>query len=179
MIVVGRKCIGREYPSASLQRKQDFAARNRYAAFNEYEMKQVSDTQLLGEIDHLFKAGEYRKALDLSTEGLNLFPERAPFLNYWRICLASRLGKSELACQVMDDVLESGIWYSERILRESPSLQPLQGNPHFERLAALSREQRTPTEGDSLITFLPDSECGVSDSPCPLLIAHMEITTMQ
>src|SRR5205814_1015368 len=59
----------------------------------------------------------------------------------------------------------------QRVLRDSPSWQPLQGLPAFEQLATVCRErERAAAVGPLLFTEPPAEGC-YSAAPCPLLIA--------
>jgi pimeloyl-ACP methyl ester carboxylesterase len=50
--------------------------------------------------------------------------------------------------------LASGFWYGEAVLRQSPSLQPLQGQPEFERLIATCRDRQDAESGPPVLKVL-------------------------
>lgn len=73
----------------------------------------------------------------ISAEGPR-FPEDASGVLYLRSCMAERVGDRAAALGALGEALDQGHWYGERLLRESPSWRPLQGDPAFEQLAARS-----------------------------------------
>lgn len=118
------------------------------------------------QIGQHFQNGEYVEVLDLATRAADRFPEQAPQFYYWRTCAASRIGQTQVALQLFEEALASGLWFGESLLRHSPSYQSLQGLPEFERLVDAFREK---TSGDrpEAVTVLPDS----APQPWPALIA--------
>jgi pimeloyl-ACP methyl ester carboxylesterase len=123
-------------------------------------------------IQKLYQQGEYSAALDLATRQLNHFPDQAPLLNYWRICMAARLEDKDQSIHLLDEQTRTGFWYGEVLLRKSPSLQPMQGLPEFERLVGLNRQlqELDRVTNFPLITLRPEGECQGDSPPCPLLI---------
>lgn len=134
-------------------------------------MNEATPTQLFGRIQRAHTEGRYRDALELASEGLELFPNRAPYLNYWRMGLAARLGDDGLACDVLEDMLKAGVWYSQRVLRDSPSLQTLQGHPRFERLVATSAKHQSSAKAETLVILEPESSGPKAGSAFPLMLA--------
>lgn len=88
-------------------------------------------------LDHA-RRGAYPAAYALLRSDGPRFPEEASAVLYLRSCMAERAGDREGALASLGEALDLGHWYGERLLRESPSWQPLQGDPAFERLAARS-----------------------------------------
>ncbi len=76
-------------------------------------------------------------ALLLATQGLEDYPDQRTSLDYWRMTMAARTGDPAQSMKVLREALEHGQWYSELLLRRSPSFKPLQGDPDFEQLVAL------------------------------------------
>ncbi len=93
-------------------------------------------------IQRLYHQGDYAAAYRLANENANRYPEQMPVVNYWRICMAARLGEHQQALELLAQLLESGFWYGETLLRKSPSLQSLQGHPQFEKLVERTHRQR-------------------------------------
>ncbi len=116
-----------------------------------------------------FQEGKYTEALDLATAHLDRLPDYRADLNYWRMCAAARLEKHELAIKILEETLGGGDWYSEPVLRRSPSLQPLNGIPEYERLiersVALWAAEQEKDHG--LIVVEPEGQ----NKPYPLLVA--------
>ena len=89
-----------------------------------------------------YQAQDYAGALAILTREGDRFPEEAANVLYLRSCMAARVGQPDLALQILEDALNRGLWYGEQLMRESPSWQPLQGLPAFERIAAVCKERQ-------------------------------------
>jgi predicted esterase len=128
--------------------------------------------EIQADIQKYYQQGEYAAALELATRQLANFPDQALLLNYWRICMAARLGENDRSIRLLDELTHTGSWYGEVLLRKSPSLLPLQGLPEFERLVGLNRQlqELDRVTNFPLITLRPEGECLGDGSPCPLLI---------
>ncbi len=133
-------------------------------------------------IQQHFAEQTYADGLALASEQVVNFPEEFPTINYYRICLASRMGEFAIANKILESTLASGIWYSEMILRQSPSLEPLQGQEEFERLAAISAKM-IAVDGLAQMPMLvvrPENACGPDDEGCPaVLFLHGNFDTAQ
>lgn len=114
----------------------------------------------------------YAEGLALADKHTADFPDNIPLVNYWRICLAARLKNEALANQILEDSLSAGIWYSESLLRQSPSLMPMQGQPRFDDLVqtSLQMQQNDPADALPMLVVRPQGECGPQDTPCPLIL---------
>lgn len=114
----------------------------------------------------------YNEGLVYATETLKKHPEEFPLLNYWRICLTARLEAYDEANKMLEASLASGTWYSEAILRQSPSLVPMQDNPEFERLVEISLKMQAAdiSEKVPLLVMRPEDACGPGDEGCPLVL---------
>lgn len=130
-------------------------------------MSTLSFDDLQAQIGRHFQSSEYVEALALATQEADRFPEHALHLYYWRTCAASRIGQTQTALGLFEDMLATGLWFGESLLRHSPSYQPLQGLPEFERLVDAFREQAEGDHPDS-VTELPD---GAAPQPWPTLLA--------
>jgi predicted esterase len=115
---------------------------------------------------------KYAEAYDLLTAEGDQFSDDAPEILYLRSCMAARTGRSELAISLIEETLDRGGWYGERILRESPSWAALQGNPDFERLAQLFLARQTATQGKPVSLVLePEGGCAPDgEDRCPLFL---------
>jgi hypothetical protein len=132
-------------------------------------MKEKTSIEVLQEIDALFHSKEYAQAETLAAESVRRFPLEADEFVYLRICAAVRLGRIPQALQWLKEVLNAGGWYSEFFLRQSPSFQPLQGLPEFERLVGISLRQRETDLKREPKHFLLAPEHG--NLPWPLFLA--------
>lgn len=133
-------------------------------------------------IQNHYQAGDFAAALELATQESAHYPEQAPLFYYWRICMSARLGQQDLSLALMKEVLRSGLWYSETLLRKSPSLQSLQGLAAFEKLVARNRRVQAQDQKSSypLLTLRPQGRCEAGGPPCPLLLAlHANASTAQ
>jgi predicted esterase len=118
-----------------------------------------------------YQARDYAGALEILTREGDQFPEEAANVLYLRSCMAARVGQPDLALQILEDALDRNLWYGEQVMRESPSWQPLQGLPAFERLAALCKERQVAAEiGPDLRVLDPAGGCPAGE-PCPLFLA--------
>jgi len=90
----------------------------------------------------LYRKQDYAEALDLLTAEGPRYPGNEIDVSYMRSCLAARKGDYGLAVGILEQALEQGLWFGDTLLRRSPSWQPLQGRPDFERLAAACLERQ-------------------------------------
>jgi hypothetical protein len=132
-------------------------------------MKEKTSIEVLQEIDALFRSKEYAKAETLAAESIHRFPLEADEFAYLRMCAAVRLGRIPQALQWLQQVLDAGGWYSEWFLRKSPSFEPLQGLPEFERLveASLGQREADLKRGPAHYVLTPEH----GNSPWPLFLA--------
>jgi dienelactone hydrolase len=133
-------------------------------------------------IQALYADGDYGAALELATEGSANFPEQFPLLYYWQICMAARTGQPELALSRLDELLERNFWYSETLLRKSPSLLPFQGQVEFEKRVQRCQKLQDQEEARQypLLVLRSNGRCAAGEAPCPLLIAlHANASTAQ
>jgi predicted esterase len=84
----------------------------------------------------LYREQNYAGAFDLLTAEGPRHPGKEIDVSYMRSCLAARKGDHGLAVEILEQAVEQGLWFGEMLLRRSPSWQPLQGLPDFERVAA-------------------------------------------
>ncbi len=118
-----------------------------------------------------YQAQDYAGALEILTREGDRFPAEAATVLYLRSCMAARVGLPDLAVAILEDALNRGLWYGERVMRESPSWQPLQGLPAFERLAAVCKaRQAAAAIGPALRVLDPADGCPAG-ATCPLFIA--------
>ena len=119
-----------------------------------------------------FTGQTYAAGLEYADGYVGKFPKQEPLLQYWRMCLAARLENHHLTNQILEGVLSAGTWYGETLLRDSPSLEPLQDDPEFKRLAEISlkMQQNDPSDALPILVVRPEGKCGQDDDPCPLLI---------
>jgi dienelactone hydrolase len=125
--------------------------------------------QVTAQIGQHFQNREYAEALDVATREAPRFPRDKPFLDYYAMCAAARVSDYTRVYAMLEAGLQQGVWYGEYLLRQSPSFQPLQGQPEFERLVAASLEaQAQDTSSQSvLVTRRPGHHSAAS----PLLLA--------
>ena len=135
-------------------------------------MVQPTFDTLYSQLQELYQDEEYLAALELATQALVDFPEQRTVLDYWRMTLSARTGDPAQALSVIKAALDAGSWYSELLLRRSPSLKSLQGSPEFEAL--LARNQQNAEQDQQthfpLFTIRPQGKCQSGGPPCPLLI---------
>jgi predicted esterase len=137
-------------------------------------MNDLTFSDLETQLYQLYQSGEYAQALDMATREASRFPAEVWLVTYWRLCMASLLGETALALQLLDEALETGLWYAEAQLREDTDLQSLQGLAEFERLVEVCRKRHAEAQAQAvpaLITLQPEGRCQASLQPCPLLLA--------
>lgn len=123
------------------------------------------------EVMQFYREQAFDKALDLLTREGDRFPEEEANILYLRSCMAARVGQNDLAIQVLDDALDKGLWWSEFVMRETPSWKPLQGMPAFEHLVEVFKAKEEEAQTDaSYITREPEGGCS-DERPCPVLVA--------
>jgi len=128
---------------------------------------------LQARFQELYRHQAYQEALELATENSESFPEYSHLLYYWRISLAARLGDNELAIALLNDVLQTGFWYGEVLLRKSPSLKSLQGDPAFEYLIEMNRllQEKDPEQKYPLLLLRSQDRCQAGGPACPAMMA--------
>jgi predicted esterase len=128
---------------------------------------------LQARFQELYHDQAYQEALELVTENSESFPEYSHLLYYWRISLAARLGDSEQAIALLNDVLQTGFWYGEVLLRKSPSLKSLQGDTAFEHLVEMNRllQEKDPEQKYPLLLLRSQGRCQAGGPACPAMIA--------
>lgn len=136
-------------------------------------MEFLTFEELQTRIQELYSETEFKAALDLATQQTERFPEHAHHLYYWRIVMAARIGDTEQALQLLEEILATGFWYGEVLLRRSPSLKGLQGMPAFERLVQRNRQLQEAEQEHSfpLITLRSQGQCAAGGDPCPMMLA--------
>lgn len=135
-------------------------------------MADLTFEKLSQQIQSHFASGAYADGLALADRHAPQFSAAHPVLDYWRACLAARLEQPERVVDILEKAFSRGVWYGEGLLRDSPSLQPLQGLPEYERLIDIAvRMQATdPAGAVPMLVVRPESECRSADHPCPLLL---------
>ncbi len=129
--------------------------------------------ELQARFQKLYAEAEFDEAMQLLTEQEARFPEYEHLLYYWRIALAARLSDTSQAIALLTDVLRSGFWYGETLLRKSPALKPLQGLPEFEKLVALNQDlqEKDLARQFPLLILRAEGRCKREETACPLMIA--------
>ncbi|MFL5735245.1 MAG: alpha/beta hydrolase [Chloroflexia bacterium] len=134
-------------------------------------MKTRTYDEMIAEVMEHYGAEDYTGALQVLDREGGRYPDMAPMVYYLRSCMAARTGDHALAVGVIQDALDHGIFYGEQALRTTPSWQPLQGTPDFERVAALCKAREAEAQaGAGLLTVVPAGGCS-EQRPCPALVA--------
>jgi predicted esterase len=120
----------------------------------------------------LHQAGQSAEAYELLTSEGEKFtdPGEDNMILYLRSCTTARAGNPEQAVAVIQQAFDKGYWYSEMIMRESPSYATLQGRPEFEQLVELARtRQAEASEEPQLLVVEPEGD-RPSEQPYPTLV---------
>lgn len=126
--------------------------------------------ELSAEIMRLYEAKRYADADALLVANGGQFPDRQASILYTRLCFAALLGETQRALALLEEAVAQGYWFRSTQLREDPDLASLQGNPKFERLAALSfaREEEAQADAEPIMAVAQPSR---GAPPYPTLIA--------
>jgi dienelactone hydrolase len=127
---------------------------------------------LYEQLQQLYHQGNYAGALRLATQALETYPEQRTSLDYWRMTMAARTEDTDQTLQVLQEALERGQWYSELLLRRSPSFKALQDNPKFEKLVRLNQEVAESDQQNvyPIFALRPEKRCQSGGPACPLLL---------
>jgi len=134
----------------------------------------IPDTfeELQARLKILYQGEEFSAAIKLVNQALETFPAYRTILDYWHFSLLAKNGDLEGALSAIDDAQNHASWFSDLILRRSPSLKPLQGDPRFE--AAVVRNQQIAEQDQRKIfpfyVIRPEGKCQQGGNACPLLI---------
>jgi len=114
--------------------------------------------------------GDYASALAMTERLAAEFPEEVARIAYWRICLLTRLQKTEAALGAFTGALEAGLWWSVSMLGSDPDLEPLWGLPEYKRMASICarRQEAAQMEVKSLLVV---REPAKAVKPYPVLIS--------
>jgi len=136
---------------------------------------------LAEQIRQHFADATYQEGIALASKELPNHPDEYTLINYWRMCFAARLNQFDLTNKIFESVLASGIWLSDAVLRQSPSLEGIQGNEDFEKLAKISEKLREADGGDvPLLISRPATACQPGEEGCPLFFfLHGNLDTAQ
>jgi predicted esterase len=130
-------------------------------------MEEMTFEALQAEAVGRFQAADYAAALELLTAGREQFPEQRGYIEYLRSCSLARLGETDKTVSLLQVLADSGLWFSEELLRDSPSYAPLQGNAAFEAVVAAHGRARGDADAlGPLFVRRPETGCGAG---CPLL----------
>lgn len=133
--------------------------------------KNFYDT-FIGRLQEFFNRNDYSAALEHVKDGYDDYPEQATILDFWLILLHARQGDPETSLSVFGTSIHNGRWFSELLLRRSPSLQALQGDPRFERLIALNQQVAEADRAGQFPYYVlrPEGRCKDDGPTCPTLI---------
>lgn len=126
--------------------------------------------QLFDRAFRLYRQGAYAEASALLTREGARFPESDPRIQFWRACMASRMGETRQALSILQAAVDAGYWYSEQQLRRDDDLEPLWNLPEYNGLVDVCLERFAAAQAEAkpeLVIVKPESGAG----PWPLLIA--------
>jgi hypothetical protein len=107
--------------------------------------------ELQKQVFELYHAKQFATMSDLLTREIDVFPvdDRATYYN-WQMCASALKGQTEQALTFFREAIGAGYWYGENGLHEDPDLAALQGNPEFERLAAIALERAAKAQANAV-----------------------------
>jgi predicted esterase len=116
----------------------------------------------------LYEKEKYQETIEFLKEVAIEFPDFKPEIYYTQMAAAIKLEKYDLFFELFNEILDTGGWYSETILRESPSFKPLQGMSEFEKLVSISVERaKQASKHHTNLTVFPET----NRSSTPLMLA--------
>ncbi len=115
----------------------------------------------------LYNSGNYEEVLKSDMKLAKEYPEQKTAIYYSMIAAAAKMEDYTLSCRFIKEILDEGGWYSEMILRQSPSLYPLQGLSEFEDLVTTSIARSKQSQKPKSITVIPESK----NPPYPLIVS--------
>jgi predicted esterase len=145
-------------------------------------MTELSFAELSNQIQTHFADGTLSEGLSLASQYVTVFPNEFPLINYWRICFAAKMDESAIVYKILETTLANGCWYSELLLRQSPSLASMQGEEEFERLVGISLQMQAadPTSAVPMLVMRAKGACGSETDRCPaVLFLHSNQDTAQ
>ena len=133
-------------------------------------MNNLSFRELTNGMISLYNDGNYSKALQFVEDRAAGFPDQAPRITFWRMCLLSLCGRVDDVLALFQESLNSGLWWAENQFLDS-DFDAIRDLPRFKHLVAISQERyeeaRKHIERDQAVL---EPEAPTSGS-YPLLIA--------
>ncbi|MBA3533136.1 MAG: dienelactone hydrolase family protein [Ardenticatenales bacterium] len=136
-------------------------------------MSEMTFDDLWNQAMEHFQAAHYEDAYQvLTTEGAR-FPAQSHLVYYLHACAMARVGKTEQTVQLLDEAYQAGIWYTEQVMRQTPSFQSIQGHPAFEEIVPRFKAHQAEMERNiQPLLFIEEPEGGCTpERACPLLLA--------
>lgn len=96
------------------------------------------DPEIFNTVYDMYLQGEVQQGYDLLTAAAPNHPGYAQRIYRWRFDMAAKMGKLELAEEILERALDVGFFYGEFALRKDDDLQMMQGRPRFESLVERS-----------------------------------------
>lgn len=119
----------------------------------------------------LYLKGEILAAYDLLTKEAANYPDHEQRIYEWRLDMAAKMGKLELAEEILEDALDSGFFYGEFALRKDDDVQVLQGRPFFESLVQRSFQMLADAQAYSRPRLVILNRGQAIDGKVPLFLA--------
>lgn len=135
-------------------------------------MAELEFDQFNQQLTQYFADENYSDGLAYAEKHYQDYPDQQAQINYLRICFAAKLKDFGLANNILETTLANGIWYSEMILRKSPSLQGLQEQEDFEDLVevSLQMEETDPSKNLPVLVIRPEGACEPGSEGCPTMV---------
>lgn len=117
-----------------------------------------------------YHAGDYTRALELAEQASVDFPEHINRTSFWRICLLSRLNRTDESLQLLATALNEGFWWSRTYFQDE-DLDAVRELPEFQRLVEASHQRHMEAlEEHSPQRFVVEPNAK-APKPYPLLVA--------
>ncbi|HYP40972.1 MAG TPA: hypothetical protein VEX13_11490 [Chloroflexia bacterium] len=126
--------------------------------------------ELYDQVVVYYRVERYAEALALLVDEADNFPQHAPMSLYLRACMAARTNQIDLAFNFLQQALDSGTWYSESFLCETPSFQSLQELPRFQEIVHICKQRSAEAEASSKAALLVSVPEGDPQTKYPTLV---------
>ena len=131
-------------------------------------MTELTFRELTNELMRFYNQHDYISALALVEGKADLFPENVARTTFWRMCLLSLCNRPNDAVSVLQQGLDSGLWWAESQFRDS-DLEAVRDLPEFKTLVEASNQKCIEAQaqiGHDRAVLVPDDIVG----ELPLLI---------
>jgi predicted esterase len=104
-------------------------------------MEQMTFQQLTDELMRLYPEGKFAEALEIVEQHADRFPGQAGRTIFWKMCLLTLCGRTDDVFSVLQQGLDSGLWWAESQFMVEADFDSIREIPEFKRLVAESNRK--------------------------------------